>query len=110
MRKKNLAVAWIDYKNAYDMDPHSWIAECLDMVWVSQQIKHFLPESMKARKVDLTLNNQPLGGVDIKREIFQGDLLSPLLFVLCLIPLTVVLRKSESAYRISSNKSSSFHG
>ena len=35
MRKKNLAVAWIDYKNAYDMDPHSWIAECLDMVWVS---------------------------------------------------------------------------
>ena len=35
MRKKNLAVAWIDYKNAYDMAPHSWIAECLDMVWVS---------------------------------------------------------------------------
>ena len=24
-RKKNLAMAWIDYKKAYDMVPHSWI-------------------------------------------------------------------------------------
>ena len=26
-RKKNLAMAWIDYKKAYDMVPHSWILE-----------------------------------------------------------------------------------
>ena len=26
---KNLAMAWIDYKKAYDMVPHSWIIECL---------------------------------------------------------------------------------
>ena len=31
MRKKNLAVAWIDYKKAY-MVPHSWVVECLGMV------------------------------------------------------------------------------
>ena len=24
-RKKNLAMAWIDYKKLYDMVPHSWI-------------------------------------------------------------------------------------
>ena len=24
-RKTNLAMAWIDYKKAYDMVPHSWI-------------------------------------------------------------------------------------
>ena len=24
-RNKNLATAWIDYKNVYDMVPHSWI-------------------------------------------------------------------------------------
>ena len=100
MRKKNLAVAWIDYKKAYDMVPHSWIVECLGMVGVSEQIEHFLSESMKTWRVDLTCNNQSLGGVDIKREIFQGDSLSPLLFVLCLIP----LHKSESAYQFSSNK------
>ena len=48
MRKKNLAVAWIAYKKAFDMVPHSWVVECLDMVGVSEQIKHFLSESMKA--------------------------------------------------------------
>ena len=36
---------------------------------------------------------KPLAGVDIKRRIFQGDSLSSLLFVLCLIPLTVILCK-----------------
>ena len=39
MRKKNLAVAWIDYKKAYDMVPHSWIVECFGMVGVSEQIQ-----------------------------------------------------------------------
>ena len=29
MRKKNLEVAWIDYKKAYDMVLHFWIVECL---------------------------------------------------------------------------------
>ena len=48
------------------MVPHSLIG----MVGVSEQIKQFLPESMKAWRVDLTFNNQSLGGVDIKWEIF----------------------------------------
>ena len=29
-RKKNLAMAWVHYKEAYDMVSHSWIKECLD--------------------------------------------------------------------------------
>ena len=103
MRKKNLAVAWIDYKKAYDMVPHSRIVECLGMVGVSEQIKHFLSESMKAWRVDLTCNNQYLGRVDIKRGIFQGDSLSPLLFVLLLF-YYVISDKSESAYQFSSTK------
>ena len=104
MRKKNLTVAWIYYKKALDMVPHSWIVECLGMVGVSEQMKLFLSESMKAWRVDLTCNNQSLGRVDIKRGIFQGDSLSSLLFVLCLIPLTLILHKSESAYQFSSTK------
>ena len=59
---------------------------------------------MKAWRLDLTCNNQSLGRVDIKRRIFQGDSLSSLLFVLCLIQLTLILHKSESAYQFSSTK------
>ena len=57
------------------------------MVGVSEQIKVFLSESMKAWRVNLACNNESQGRVDIKQGIFHGDSLSPLLFVLCLIPL-----------------------
>ena len=109
MKKKNLAVAWIDYKKGYNLVPHSWIVECLGMVWASEQIKDFLSVSIKPWRVDLTCNNQPLGGVDRKRRIFQDDSLSPLGFVLCLTPFTVILHKSETAYQFLSNKETINH-
>ena len=31
-RNKNLAMAWMDYTKPYDMVPHSWIIECLDLM------------------------------------------------------------------------------
>ena len=54
------------------MLPHSWIVEYLGMVGVSEQIKYFLSESMKAWRVDLTCNNKSLGGVDIKAKNIPG--------------------------------------
>ena len=35
-RKKNLAM---DYKKAFDMVPHSWIKECLDLFGVAENIR-----------------------------------------------------------------------
>ena len=42
--------------------------------------------------------------VDIKRGIFQGDFLSPLVFVLALVPLSLILRKTKAAYEFSGSK------
>ena len=36
-RNKNLAMAWIDYKKAYDMVPHSWLIECLELFGGSRE-------------------------------------------------------------------------
>ena len=44
-RNKNLAMAWIDYKKTYDMVPHSWIIECLDLFGVAENIKSLLVNS-----------------------------------------------------------------
>ena len=41
-----------------------------------------------------------MGEVCIKRGILQGDSLSPLLFVLALMPLTLVLTKVKAGYNI----------
>ena len=93
-RNKNLAMAWIDYKKAYDMVPHLWIIECLDLFGVAENIKSFLVNSMEKWKVMLYSGNSELGEVKIKRGIFQGASLSPLVFVLALIPLSLILTKA----------------
>ena len=52
----------------------------------------------------LCSGNSELGEVEIKRGIFQGDSLSPLVFVLALIPLSLILRKANAAYEFSESK------
>ena len=55
-------------------------------------------------RVVLCAGNSELGEVDIKRGTFQGDYLSPLVFVLAFIPLSLILRKTKAAYEFSWNK------
>ena len=38
---QNLAVAWIDYRKAYEMVPHTWIAECLKMFGIADNVRSF---------------------------------------------------------------------
>ena len=55
---------------------------------------------MKNWATELTPCGENLGRVDIRRGIFQDDSLSPLLSVICMIPLTKVLRKIKACYVI----------
>ena len=52
----------------------------------------------------LCSGNSELGEVEIKRDIFQGDCLSLLVFVLALIPLILILKKVKAAYGFSEIK------
>ena len=97
-RKKNVAMAWVDYKKAYDMVQHSWLEECLEIFGIADNVKKLLSNSMKTWRTELTSCGESLGDVQIKRGIFQGDLLSPLLFVLALTPMPMVLRNVRHGY------------
>ena len=69
------------------MIPNPWILESLGLVSTAQSIKNLLANTVNGWKTELTSNGQGLGKTDLKRGIFKGDSLSPLLFVITMIPL-----------------------
>ena len=54
IRRKNLAMAWIDYKKAYDMVLQSLIINCLKMYKISHEVINFIDKTMKTQRVELT--------------------------------------------------------
>ena len=53
---------------------------------------------MKKWKLLLNSNGSDLCEVDVNRDNFQGENLSPLIFVICMIPLSLLLRKVKASY------------
>ena len=80
------------------MVPHSWISDWLEMFVIANNALEFLNNSMSSWKLELNASGKTSGGVDMRREIFQSDSLSPLLFVLCMVPLTWLLRRAKTGY------------
>ena len=72
-------MAWIDYKKAFEFVPHSWFNEFMKFFGVTQltadNVENFLEKSMEKRKLSLTFNGEDLSKVDVKRKLFQGDIL-----------------------------------
>ena len=64
----------------------------------------FIEESMSQWKTNITLVHKEgvleIGPIRIKRGIFQGDSLSPLLFTMSLNPLSQELQKTRYGYQL----------
>ena len=103
-RKKSLSTAWIDNKKAFDSVPQSWILKCLQMYKIHPVLIPFIEESMSQWKTNMALVQREgvleTGPIRIKREIFQGDSLSPLLFTMSLNPLNSELQKTGYGYQL----------
>ena len=108
-RQVGLAMGWIDYKKAYDMVPHSWIRKCMEMFGVAGNMQRFLSKSMDYWQTDLRSGGINLGNVKIKRGIFRGDSLSPLLFLLILIPLKMLLKHVNVGYDLGKQQGKIIH-
>ena len=96
-RERNLGMAWIDYKKAFDSVPHSWIQRCMKLYNINRETSNFLSNQMTKRVTTLTLNHEMgqivIPGINIRKGIFQGGSLSPLLFCFALDPLSKLLNK-----------------
>ena len=93
-------MAWIDYKKAYDMAPQSWIINSLKMYKISHETINFIEKTMKNWRVELKAGGKGLAETKTRRGIFQGDALSPLLFIIAMMPLNHILRKCAAGYKL----------
>ena len=103
-RQTNLNIAWIDYRKAFDMVPHSWINRTLDIYKVAKNARKLLKNSMAGWNTKLMVGGDELGHVRIRRGIFQGDSLSPLIFIMAMMPLTTILNKTRLGYMMDNDK------
>ena len=63
------------------------------MFEIAENLKTFLQKSMPQWSLSLMANGEHLGKVNVKREIFQGDTLLPLLFVSSMVPFSLIIKK-----------------
>ena len=105
-RQNTLAMAWIDNKKAYDMVPQSSIINCLKMYKISDEVINFIEKTMKTWRVELTSGGKSLTEAKIQRSIFQEDALSPLLFIIAMMPLNHILGKCTDTNLVNRRKTS----
>ena len=107
--KKDLAMAWIDYKKVYDVVLQSWMIDCLKMYVMSDDIIKFIKNTVKNWKVKLIAGVKSIAEVKIPREITRRDALSSLLFVARMKPLNYLLRKCTGGYKLHKSQEETNH-
>lgn len=109
-RKKlrNISVAWIDYKKAFDSVPHTWLIKVLEIHGIASQIIDLLKQLMNTWRTALLMHTRE-GRIEsdkirIRRGLFQGDTLSPIWFCLALNPLSKLLNNTPYGYVIDKHR------
>ena len=83
------------------MVPRSWKLHCHKMYKISHEVINFIKKTMQTWRVELTAGGRSLAETKIQRGIFQGDPLSPLQFIIAMIPLNHKIRKCAAGYKLS---------
>ena len=71
------------------------------MYKILDEVINFIEKIMKTWRVELAAGGRSLAEAKIQRGIFQGDALSPLLFIVATMPLNHILRKCTAGYKLS---------
>ena len=79
------------------------------MYQISHKVINFIEKTMKIWRVELTAGEKSLTEIKIEGGIFQGDALSPLLFIIVMMPLNHILRKCTAEYKLSRSQEKISH-
>ena len=92
--RRNLSVAWLDFRKAYDVVPHQWVKDLLAAVRAPELVQRSVGKVMGLWRTDLEVMTEAGTariGIQFRRGLFQGDALSPLLFVMAVAQLSSLL-------------------
>ena len=87
----------------------TWFSMALKLIGAATYVVAFLKSTMIDQKTALISGHMNLSEVNINRGIFQGVSLSHLVFIISLIPLTLVLRRTKQGYSFQKGKSKLKH-
>lgn len=101
---RNLNMAYVDYKKAFDSVPHSYLIDILEIYKIDQKLIIFLQRIMTKWSTILNISDGKTSltsrNIKINRGIFQGDSLSALWFCIALNPLSNSLNDSNYGYNL----------
>ena len=102
--KRNISMAWIDVKNAYDSVDHKWLSTMMALhnfqSWIEACVKN-LYSSWNTRIMAKTENGlETSEKIPFERGLPRGEALCPRLFTLCLNPVAWMLKATEG-YKLS---------
>ena len=100
-QQRDLSVAWVDYRKAYDSVPHDWLRVMLAAIKAPEQLQRCIDTIMPGLKSEFRCGvgrDAVKADLTFRRGLFQGDSLSPLLFCLSIAPLSRVLRGMHAGF------------
>ena len=100
---RNLAVAFYDYKKAYDKVHHDWMTRVYEWIGIPRSVVHLILELMRKWRTRLEIwngNEKVISKwIRILYGFLQGDSYSPVGFCVSEIPVCVLLQRSKG-YRM----------
>ena len=101
---RNLAVAFYDYKKAYDKVHHDWMLRVYHWIGIPKEVITLSSQLMEKWKIRLEIwsRGEKLTSrwIDISCGFLQGDIYSPAGFCISEIPVCLLLQQSKG-YRIA---------
>ncbi|GIX62787.1 reverse transcriptase homolog [Babesia caballi] len=107
--KCRLYSTWIDITKAFDSVDHVVLEHVIRRLKLPNWMTNFILDTIRRWTIDIRWHKECIiEGKKIERGILQGDSLSPLLFVLCMDPLSRRLRQLYPSVQIRTSDSREF--